>query len=133
MKVLVDIEFGIIARNYRSAFDTATAMGIPKSGWFHATPESLLGRSNALIIEGGGAAEYPRLAEVEKLRRGCDIVRDDRIARAMRLNPLISKAFPPPPDISALPGRIAIVAAPRKGRIARLQARLSVVWAGLRS
>ncbi|MFC5421970.1 hypothetical protein ACFPOB_20620 [Bosea eneae] len=118
MNVLVDIEFGIIARTFRAACDTAAAMGIPKSGWFHATPESLLGRSNALIIEGGGAAEYPRLAEVEKLRRGCDIVRDDRIARAME---------------RTVRARVMIVAAPRKSRFARLQARLSAAWAGLMS
>jgi hypothetical protein len=132
MKILVDIEFGIIARNYRSAHDTAAAMGIPKSGWFHATPESLIGRGNALIIEGGGAAEYPRLAEVEKLRRGCDIVRDDRIARAMeRTVRAMRMAFPPPPD--RFSPRVMIVDAPRKGRFARLQARVAAALAGLRS
>lgn len=134
MKVLVDIEFGIIARNFRSACDTAAAMGIPKSGWFHATPESLIGRGNALIIEGGGAAEYPRLAEVERLRRGCNIVLECRIAEAMvHASRAMGMAFPPPPDIAALPGRILVLERAPPGLVARLRARLSAAWAGLRS
>ncbi|WP_100962614.1 hypothetical protein [Bosea sp. FBZP-16] len=134
MKVLVDIEFGIIANNYRSACETAAAMGIPKSGWFHATPENLMGRGIALIIEGKGAADYERFAEVEHLRRGCSIVFECRIAEAMKLTSrAMGMAFPPPPDIAALPrGGLILDKAPA-GLLARLRARLSAAWAGLRS
>jgi hypothetical protein len=134
MKVLVDIEFGIIAENFRSACETAKMMGLPKSGWFHATPEALLGRSNALIIEGKGAAKYPRRAEVDHRRAGCDFARDDRIARVMQATVrAMLMGCRMPPDVPQLGGLESIgVAAPR-GRLARLQKRLSAAWAELRS